>query len=136
MKKYFDLKNKEIRASILCAGIGIIALIAYTIYGNVFDYFDTAVFGAILIGILLAGADAAFAGKPVRILNLFAVMSLSFAVAIFFMNSFPVWADNLTGITMYNSRGGLPPMICVLVMQLAAIVMGIISCFTGKGEKK
>lgn len=49
--------------------------------------------------------------------NLLSVMCLSGAIALFFLNSFPVWADELNGITMYASRGGLPPVIVILILR-------------------
>lgn len=132
MKKYWE--NKATRGSVISAVAGLVGLIAYTVYGFVFDYFDTAVFAAIVLGIILAALDVTNKVQPVRVFNLLCVVCLSFAIGVFFMNSFPVWADNLNGITMYGSRGGLPPVIAIMVIMLVAIISGIRACFAGEED--
>ncbi len=56
-------------------------------------------------------------------------------MGLFFLNSYPVWADRLNNISMYGSRGTLVPVIALLVLMVAAIVAGIVSCFTQKEGK-
>lgn len=124
--------NKAVRGSVVATVVGVVGLLAYTIYGITFQYFDIAVFVAVTLGILFAVLDFGLKGQRPRFFNLLSVVSMSFAVGIFFMNSFPVWADNLTGITMYGSRGGLTPVIAVMVLMLIMIVSGIVACFTEK----
>lgn len=71
-------------------------------------------------------------------LSLVSAACLSFALGLFFLNSFPVWADNLNGITMYASRGGLAPVVAIAAVMLACILAEIVSCFLsrGKGDAK
>ena len=95
--------------SLGCAALGVVCLAAYCVYGAVFDYFDTGVCIALLLAAACAGVYALADGKPLGALSLVSAACLSFALGLFFLNSFPVWADNLNGITMYASRGGLAP---------------------------
>ena len=60
---------------------------------------------------------------------------ITFGMGLFFLNSYPVWADRLNNISMYGSRGTLLPVITLLVLMVAAIVVGIVSCFTQKEGK-
>ena len=64
-----------------------------------------------------------------------AVACITFGMGLFFLNSYPVWADRLNNISMYGSRGTLVPVIALLVLMVAAIVAGIVSCFTQKEGK-
>lgn len=133
MKNFWS--NKSTRGTAIGTVVGIVSLIAYTIYGMMFQYFDTAVFAAILLSIVFAALNVVYRKIKFPIFDLLAVLSMSFAIGICFMNSFPVWADNLTGITMYGSRGGLPPIIAVLVLLIAANVGDICACFAEKEDK-
>lgn len=67
-------------------------------------------------------------------LGLAAVVLLSYATGLFFLNSYTVWADWYGNFNMYGSRGGVAPVIVQLVLLLAAIILGIVSCFQSKGE--
>lgn len=122
-------------ADLLSAGVGLIGLIAYIIYGVTFDYLDSAVVLTLIAGVVCAAADSVLDQKALGLLNLVSAMCLSYAVGLFALNSFPVWADNLNGITMYASRGGLAPVIIVLVLLLAALILEVVSCFMAKGGK-
>lgn len=122
--------------SLGCAALGVVCLAAYCVYGAVFDYFDTGVCIALLLAAACAGVYALADGKPLGALSLVSAACLSFALGLFFLNSFPVWADNLNGITMYASRGGLEPVIAIMVVLIVCILAEIISCFLKKGGSK
>lgn len=109
--------------------IGLIALVAYIIYGVVFNYFDTVVCAFLVAGTILGALYFWSESKISDVCNLLAVMCFSGAIALFFLNSFPVWADELNGITMYASRGGLAPVIAILVLLLVYTIAEIVSCF-------
>ncbi len=122
----------------ICMGssaVTLILLIVYAIYGAVFNYFDTVVFGFLLLGMILGTAAAVLAGrvKMTGLLKLLAVMLTAGAFALFFYNSFPVWADGVNHITMYNSRGGLTPVICLCVIFVIDLIGLIVSCFMRDG---
>ncbi len=117
------------------AVLGVIALVAYSIYGATFDYFDTVVFGFLLAGTALSAVHFFLDGRLAGACNLLAVMCLSGAIALFFLNSFPVWADELNGITMYASRGGLAPVISILVILFLYAIAEIVSCFIPSKEE-
>jgi hypothetical protein len=123
-------------AGLLSAGAGVVTLVAYTVYGITFDYLDAVVEWTLLAGILCAVADTVLDQKAFGLLNLISTMFISYALGLFALNSFPVWADNLNGITMYASRGGLVPVVILLLLFLITVVLEMISCFMTKGGKK
>lgn len=117
-------------AAVLSAVIAVVFLI----YGLVNSYFD------LVILICQAGAAVCFALYALRskwtdYLGLAAVVLLSYATGLFFLNSYTVWADWYGHFNMYGSRGGVVPVILQLVLLFAAIILGIVSCFQSKGEK-
>ena len=128
-------KGAGARISFLCSIVSLIGLVAYLIYGIVYDYLDSVVLIAFLAGALCAAGYCFREEAVLGLLNLVSAACLSYGIGLFFLNSFPVWADNLNGITMYASRGGLPPVIAILVILVLAILLEIVSCFMGKGGK-
>ncbi len=117
-------------ASFLCALFGAITVVAYVIYGIMYDYFDTVVFLALVLG---AGCALGYAlVQKSQFLNLVSVACNSFGVGLFFLNSYPVWADRLNGITMYGSRGTLVPVIAIIIMSFLCVFIEIVSCFLPK----
>ena len=110
-------------------------MIGFTVYGMVYDYFDTVVFLTLALGMVGMAAYALVDRAWSELLNLAAVACITFGMGLFFLNSYPVWADRLNNISMYGSRGTLLPVITLLVLMVAAIVVGIVSCFTQKEGK-
>lgn len=126
-------KGMGARFSLFGAALALVCLIGYCIYGAVYDYFDTVVFGGIVLGILFAGLYFLSDSAALGIFNLLSTLCLSAALGLFFLNSFPVWADRLNNITMYASRGGLEPVIAIMVALIVCILAETISCFLKKG---
>lgn len=122
--------------SLFAAAVALVTLAAYCVYGAVFDYFDTVVCAFIVIAIALSVVHFYVDAPAAGACNLPAVMCFSGATALFFLNSFPVWADELNGITMYASRGGLPPVIAILALLLIYTILEIVSCFIPAKEGK
>ena len=60
------------------------------------------------------------------------MLCVSFGVGLFFLNSYPVWADRLNNITMYGSRGTLFPVISIMILCFVTVIIEIVSCFTRK----
>ena len=112
--------------------IGLVGLAAFCIYGAVFQYFDLVVLLTIALGVVCAEGYVLLDAKPAELLNLAGVACYAYAVGLFFLNSYPVWADWYGGFTMYGSRGGIAPVVAIMVILLAGCVAGIISCFTPK----
>ena len=127
MKEFIG--NKKNRGTLIAALLGVISMIVYLIYGVMYSYYDAAVLGGFVLGIVFTLLDAALAGIRVKIFSLLAVCSYSFGLGIFFMNSFPVWADRLNGITMYGARGTLAPVVAIMVLMILLILFGIVKCF-------
>lgn len=137
-----EMKNKlhsnglSRNISLFACVLELVTLVAYCIYGVVFDYFDTVVCGFLVLAIVLDAVHFYVAAKAASACNLLSVMCLSGAIALFFLNSFPVWADELNGITMYASRGGLVPVIAILILLFVDTLAEIISCFIPAKEGK
>lgn len=131
-------ETKPNKLRLTAAALSAVSLVAFTIYGMVFDYFDTFVFGGLALAAVLytisgigkGGGKLAGAILPVG------VLSVAAAEALFFVNSFPVWADEVNGITMYNSRGGLVPVVGLLILLLASAITGIVASFKASKEGK
>ena len=126
------VKSLSAKVSLLSAALNLVTLVIFCIYGAVYDYFDTVVFLALALGVVCAVLYALMDNKVAEVLNLAAVLCVSFGVGLFFLNSYPVWADRLNNITMYGSRGGIAPVVAILVVLLVCCILGIVSCFTAK----
>lgn len=131
-------KNLSFSAKVGLVGAlaSVVTAAAFIIYGVMYnEYFDTVVLACALLS---AGGLAAYAlldGGIVEYLNLGGVFCLSFGMGLFFLNSYPVWADWYGNFTMYGSRGGVTPVIAILVLMMVTLLCGIISCFTRKEAK-
>ena len=128
-------KSFSAKAALAGAVLSAAALIGFTVYGMIYDYFDTVVSLTLALGVAGMAAYALADTVWSELLNLAAVACITFGMGLFFLNSYPVWADRLNNISMYGSRGTLVPVIALLVLMVAAIVAGIVSCFTQKEGK-
>ena len=124
----------SVKLSQISALLGLVGLAAFCIYGAVFQYFDLVVMLAIVLGAVCAEGYVLADARPAELLNLAGVACYAYAAGLFFLNSYPVWADWYGNFTMYGSRGGIAPVVAILVVLLAGCVTGIISCFTAKGK--
>lgn len=134
----FEIKNKSksARFSLLGAFLNLLTLIGYCIYGAVYDYFDTVVCLALILGVVSSLAYVALEKPIAEFLNLLAVVCVAYGMGLFFLNSYPVWADRLNNITMYGSRGTLVPVVTIIVACLLVEILDTISCFMRKGAGK
>ena len=128
--------EKPNRLRLTAAVLSAVSLAAFTVYGLVFNYFDTFVFGGLALAAVLYAFAGLSKGKLADAALPAGVLSVAAAEALFFVNSFPVWADEVNGITMYNSRGGLVPVIGLLVLLLASAITGIAASFKASKEGK
>lgn len=126
------VKSLSARVSLLSAALNLVTLVIFCIYGAVYDYFDTVVFLALALGVVCAVLYALMDNKVAEVLNLAAVLCVSFGVGLFFLNSYPVWADRLNNITMYGSRGTLFPVVSIMILCFVTVIIEIVSCFTRK----
>lgn len=110
--------------------VSVIGFVAFMIYGLVYSvYFDSVVLLSIAFG---AAAIAVYSLIPKKKFGFFGpagVLALSFGLGLFFLNSYPVWADWYGKFNMYGSQGTITPVIIILVILLTAILSGIVSCF-------
>lgn len=125
-------KSLSAKMSLLGGTLNLITLVAFCIYGAVYDYFDIAVFLALTLGVVCAVGYVLVNHKAAEMLNLLAAISVSFAVGLFFLNSYPVWADRLNNISMYGSRGTLLPVVAIMVLSFVTVLIDVVSCFTRK----
>ncbi|SCJ01959.1 Uncharacterised protein [uncultured Flavonifractor sp.] len=126
------VKSLSAKVSLLSAALNLVTLVIFCIYGAVYDYFDTVVFAALALGVVCAVLYALMDNKVAEVLNLAAVLCVSFGVGLFFLNSYPVWADRLNNITMYGSRGTLFPVVSIMILCFVTVIIEIVSCFTRK----
>lgn len=126
------VKSLSAKVSLLSAALNLVTLVIFCIYGAVYDYFDTVVFLALALGVVCAVLYALMDNKVAEVLNLVAVLCVSFGVGLFFLNSYPVWADRLNNITMYGSRGTLFPVVSIMILCFVTVIIEIVSCFTRK----
>ena len=128
------MKGKSISAklSLIAAALNLITLIAFVIYGTIYSYMDSVVVLPLLLSTVCGGVYALVDRKAAEFLNLAQVILVSYGVGLFFLNSYPVWADRLNNITMYGARGSLVPVVAVILLCFATAILGIASCFTRK----
>ncbi len=127
-----NLKGISALTSLCGAILSLVTLIVFCIYGVVYDYFDTVVCICLAAGAICFFVYLVINNKVGEIFNLIAVFAVIFGMGLFFLNSYPVWADRLNNISMYGSRGTLVPVVIIMVLCLVSAVLGIISCFTRK----
>ncbi len=131
----FKNRSNSAYAVLGAAALTLITLILYVIYGNVYKYYDYMVALDLIFATVCFAAYFVFGrAKGLGFLNMLAVAFVAFGLGVFFFNSYPVWADELNGITMYNSRGGLFPVISLIVLFLIPMVTGIVTCFAKEEE--
>lgn len=128
------MKGKSISAklSLIAAALNLITLIAFVIYGTIYSYMDSVVVLSLLLSTVCGGVYALVDRKAAEFLDLAQVILVSYGVGLFFLNSYPVWADRLNNITMYGARGSLVPVVAVILLCFATAILGIASCFTRK----
>ena len=128
------MKGKSISAklSLIAAALNLITLIAFVIYGTIYSYMDSVVVLSLLLSTVCGGVYALVDRKAAEFLNLAQVILVSYGVGLFFLNSYPVWADRLNNITMYGARGSLVPVVAVILLCFATAILGIASCLTRK----
>ena len=128
------MKGKSISAklSLIAVAVNLITLIAFVIYGTIYSYMDSMVVLSLLLGAVCGLAYALVDKKATEFLNLVQVLLVSYGVGLFFLNSYPVWADRLNNITMYGSRGTLFPVVSIMILCFVTVIIEIVSCFTRK----
>ena len=85
----------------------------------------------LLPGTACAAGYALLSRPAAELLNLAAVILVTFGLGLFFLNSYPVWADRLNNISMYGSRGTLFPVILIMALCFVTVLVEIAS-FTRK----
>lgn len=131
---------------LIAGGLSLIATIAFLIYGTVYPiYFDAAVVIFLLLSAAGYAAYALLNSDIADIIPLAAVLCGGIAMGVFFLNSYPVWADwwgniNMYGsadgsFNMYGSQGGVTPVIIILVITVLSILCGIVTCFMRKNKE-
>ncbi|MGI6107449.1 MAG: hypothetical protein ACOX8B_05895 [Lachnospiraceae bacterium] len=106
------------------------AAVLFVIYGIQFHvYFDTFVLACDLVAAVSFFLYAREGGRWASWLNLLGTVLMSVGLGLFFLNSYPVWADWYGNFDMYGSQGGITRVIVQMAVVLAAILAGIVSCF-------
>lgn len=132
MKIMAKANSLSAKASLAGAALSLIALVAFIPYGIIYDYFDGGVLLSLAVGTALAVGYALWNSWAAELFNVLAILFDTYGMGLFFLNSYPVWADRLNGITMYGSRGTLFPVVCIMVLCILAAIANIISCWNRK----
>lgn len=140
-------KSFSAKIALIGAALAVVSSVGEVIYGMTYEqYSDFVVVLCLLGGAALWGAYAFIDNAVTEWFGLAGVGVAGFGFGLFITNSFNVWADTwgniqqygkLTGaFNFFNSQGGPIPAVLLIVLTLAALVCGIISCFTGKESVK
>ena len=130
-----SLKGKGFSALAGMAGavIALVALIAFCIYGAMYaQYADIAVGIFLVLGILCSAGYALIDGRIAEILPVASTFCVSFALGLFIVNSYNVWADWNGGANFFGSEGGVVPVVILAVIDILAVLCNILSAFTAK----
>lgn len=128
-----NIKSFSAVAALAGAVLSAVAAVADLIYGLTYnEYFDSVVLLCMAGGTVCLALYALMNKAATEFLNLLAVLALGFGMGLFFLNSYPVWADWWGNFDMYGSRGGVGPVITIMVITLVAAICGIVSCFSRK----
>ena len=117
-------KSMSEKLSLIGAGIGTVTLVIFCIYGLVYDYMDIAVAFSLVLSVACGAGYVLLHAKAVEVLNLLQVMCVSWGMGLFFLNSYPVWADRLNGIDMDREARCcrlLPFSYCALQRRLSGL---------------
>ena len=126
-------KSFSAMAALAGAVLSAVAAVADLIYGLTFsEYFDSVVLLCLIVGAACLAAYAFVNKAATEFLNLLAVLALGFGLGLFFLNSYPVWADWWGHFDMYGSRGGVGPVIAIVAVTVVSAICGIVSCFSRK----
>ena len=121
------------KASLAGTVLALVSLVGFVIYGAIYTvYFDLGVIILLLAGAVCSAAYVALKGVIAELAPLAAVLLITAALGLFFLNSYPVWADWYGGFTMYGSEGGIAPVIVLIVLYLLAVICDMIACFTAR----
>lgn len=134
----FSLKGKSASAKLaLAAGAAALAaLAAFLVYGICYPvYADFGVGLFLLLGALGYLAYTFFDGAVFDFMPLAAVFCTTFGMGLLAINAYPVLGDWYGNFNMYGSQGGIGPVIALLVLLLASILCGIVTCFTRKSKE-
>lgn len=134
----FDIKHTMLSAkfSLAAAALSLVSLVAFLIYGLVYPVYADWAAGLSLLLALAAYAGYALLDSPLtNILPLAGVILGGLGMNIIFLNSYTVWADWYGNFNMYGSQGGVAPVILILVLNILAILCGIVTCFTRKNKE-
>ena len=130
-----SLKGKGFSALAGMAGavIALVGLVAFCIYGAMYaQYADVAVGIFLLLGAACSVCYALIDVRITEILPVAATFCVSFALGLFIVNSYNVWADWNGGANFFGSEGGVTPVIILAVIDIIAVLCNILSAFTGK----
>lgn len=128
-----NVKSFSAVAALAGAVLSAVAAVADLIYGLTYsEYFDSVVLLCMAASAVCLALYAFVNKAATEFLNLVSVLALGFGLGLFFLNSYPVWADWWGHFDMYGSRGGVGPVIAIVALTLVAAICGIVSCFSRK----
>ncbi len=136
MKVDFKKASGSAKTALVAAALELITLVVFLIYGATYSvYADWTVSLFLLLGIAGYVGYVLLNGPVADILPLAAVICGGLGMNLFFLNSYPVWADWYGHFNMYGSQGGLTPVLVIMIFAILSAVCGIITCFTRKEKE-
>ncbi|WP_321971012.1 hypothetical protein [Paratractidigestivibacter sp.] len=130
---------KKSAASILSlVTVALLAVIAvvYAVNGTAVNNFNGAVVGYIAAAAVCMAVYAFVDVKYADVANLVAVPFTVAAMAQVLINGINTFADVFSGITMFNSQGGVEWIIAIAVLLAVAMLAEIVSCFMSREPKR
>lgn len=132
-----SVKGKGFSALVSLVGAiaGLVSAIAFLIYSGIYSqYGDYVVTILLFVGVVLSLVYAFVDGLAADYAPLGAAMCYSFALGLFFMNTFNVWEDWVGGANFFGSEGGLTWVVVLLVFMVVSALCEIIASFTLKKD--
>ncbi len=122
--------------SLAAAVLLVVCAVFYGVNGSAVNNFSPVVAGCVVAA---AALDAVFALVDVKWADLGNLVAVPFTAAAFaqvLISSINTFADVFSGITMFNSQGGVEWIFATVGMLVVALVCEIVSCFMSRDPKR
>ena len=128
-------KSLTCYVSLAAAVLLVVAAVFYGVNGSAVNNFAPMVAGYMVAAVALNVVFALVDVKWTDFANLVAVPFIAAAIAQVLINSINTFADVFSGITMFNSQGGVEWIFATAGMLVVALLAEIVSCFMAKSPK-
>ncbi|MDO4849592.1 MAG: hypothetical protein Q4B45_07475 [Coriobacteriia bacterium] len=122
--------------SLVASVLLIVAGVYYVANGTAVDNFNPVVVGCLAAAVVFDAVFVFVDTKWFDLGNLAAVPCVAAAIAQVLINSINTFADVFSGITMFNSKGGVEWIFATVGMLVVALLAEIVSCFISRDPKR